>query len=157
MVLWGDHLAQGLITRELDCDGRGLVGGIPLFFPGHMPSSFLTQWICHTSVAALEQAHPNQYKKHKNTLAAQATPTRGRQGTLGRRGLGPCGPDSVAKKDAQKSILYLRALRSHRPFPAQLANILKHKPEDSDCLGCTLGIRVHVSPKLDLSLRTGDL
>lgn len=118
LVLWGDHLAQGPIARELDCNGRGLGGGIPFLFPGHLPPSSLTQWIGHTSAAAPEQAHPNRYKKHKHP-SSSGQAHKGRQGTLGGvGGLGPCSPDSVAKEDAQKFILCLRALGISQPFPS---------------------------------------
>lgn len=80
LVLVGrSHLAQELITKKLDYNGKGLVGVFP-------SSSLAT---CHpvpwhggsfnSSVAALEQAHPNPTKS-TNTLTAQAMPTRGGRG-----------------------------------------------------------------------------
>lgn len=59
------------------------------------------------------------------------------------------------EEDAWKPILCVRALGPHGPFPAQLANILKHKPGDSAYLGCILGIGVCVSPKLELASHEG--
>lgn len=128
LVLWGDHLAQGLIARELDCNGRGLAGGILLLFPGHTPPGSLTQWMGLTSVAAREHTHPNQYKKHK-LLAAQAKPTRG--------GLVPCSPDSVAEEDTQTSILYLGALGVSQPFPSPA----RQHSKAQTCGLCLSGLR----------------
>lgn len=106
---------------------------------------------------SLNRFIPTQTKS-TNILAAQAMPTGAGQGDPGwDGGLGPCSPDPVFREDTQKSILYLGALGSHRPFPAQLTNILKHKPVGSACLGCTPGFSVCVSPKLELALRAGDL
>lgn len=107
----------------------GLVGGIPLLFPGHLPPSSLTQWIGHTSVAALEQTHPDQDKKKHKLLAAQAKPTR--------EGLGPCSPDSVAEEDAQTSILYLGALGVSQPFPSPA----RQHSKAQTCGFCLLGLR----------------
>lgn len=116
--LQGPLWFSGEITWLLDCNGRGLGGGIPFLFPGHLPPSSLTQWIGHTSAAAPEQAHPNRYKKHKHP-SSSGQAHKGRQGTLGGvGGLGPCSPDSVAKEDAQKFILCLRALGISQPFPS---------------------------------------
>lgn len=146
LVLWGDHLAQGPIARELDCNGRGLGGGIHFLFPGHLPPSSLTQWIGHTSAAAPEQAHPNRYKKHKHP-SSSGQAHKGRQGTLG--GVGgawvPAALIQWPRKMLRNSSCASEPWGSHSPFPAQLANILKHKSADSACLGCTPGIGVHVS------------
>lgn len=90
------HLAQKLITKKLDCNGKGLVGVFP-------SSSLATchpvpwhNWIIYSSVAALEQAHPNPTKS-TNTLTVQAMPT-GEAGAADWPGgdLGLLSSDSVA-------------------------------------------------------------
>lgn len=133
--------------------------GHPPLFPWPLATQFLNMAnrLATPLRLSLNRFIPTQTKS-TNILAAQAMPTGAGQGDPGwDGGLGPCSPDPVFREDTQKSILYLGALGSHRPFPAQLTNILKHKPVGSACLGCTPGFSVCVSPKLELALRAGNL
>lgn len=100
-------------------------------------------------MAALEKAHPNPHKKHKHPNIS-GHDHKGRQGPPG---WGEnCVPAALTQWPEEESILCLRALGSHSSFPVQLANILKHKPEDCAHLGCTLGMGDHISSKLKLAM-----
>lgn len=68
----------------------------------------------------------------------------------------PAALTQLPEEDSE-STLCLEALGSHSSFPAWLANVLKHKPKDRACLGCTLGMGAPVSSKLKLAIRDGDL
>lgn len=96
LVLEGGSPGSGTDNQGTGLYGKGLgVEGGSLLFPGHLPPSSLSQWIGHSTVAALEKAHPNPYKKHKHpSISGHAH--KGKQGAPW-LGVGICVPAALTQ------------------------------------------------------------